>query len=445
MARTMNMPVQAYKDAQEKVSKPSTSGDIYTPLPKEPGKKTDNQLFVGLMEPGRWEMFSPNAEMIQKYNMNPDFKFLAHGQPLISWFMTLPLHALKEYRRSDGSTGFTYVLCPTAMNRALKDLHGLPPLFLEDRCAFCEAEKNCWSEFNQIRDSLGYDQDSFKGNTKGWNQFLDQNPALKALRDKANRDLKAKERHILSVFDLDKLWGNRPLDEGQDSVSYQVWFAPNTVWDSMYNIWVQHAEYETPSFYDILEGEGVLPLIVNKNTEKCNAQSMVNTNYSVMSAPGRKSVDPAWVDYLDNPLSMVDPTNKITILTYAEASAALDEQGNSYNKAPVSAPTAAAPVQPPQAVPEVPPVATPPVHAPPVATPPVHAPPAATPPAVAPQAPVAPPEAPQAPSVSQPPTAPIPPVAPPVAPSTATNPVPPMDGTQSNSPEPKFIPGSNKW
>jgi hypothetical protein len=222
-----------------------------------------------------------------------------------------------------------------------------------------------------------------------------------------------------------------PIYEGQESIQFQFWLAPQTVHATLNMLYTNGVE-----FYDASSPTGLPIVLVNKDTKTCSGTDFSQTKYSLFHGKP-EHYSPEWTTYMDNLETWPDPTGVIfTLASYDEMrryvlESESENQGqqprNSFKAppAPPSAPPAMA--RPPVAPPVVAP-APEPMQAP---MPPPVAPPAFTP-------------APTPPAAPKPPSAPVP-VPPPAAPTP-----PPGFGAvpmaPGMSPERKAAPGKrHNW
>jgi len=314
----INMPIQSYRDeASTNEKKAYNPPKLYRPLPLKTKEKATNEIYVGAMEPGRWDLFNTSEERVKKLGLNPDFKLCSpEGQPLVTFFFTLPLHRVSDMRRPDGSQGFTYVLCNKKMNNQLQTLLHNDKLFVNDKCAFCEEEAHYWGIFNAQWDVIGIKKDSVKGDREAWSNIVNNDKVMKAARAKA-KEYSTSDRYLFDVFDLSKLYGKRPLDEGEESLQKQIWFAPKTIWESLCDIWHELSSAGVPMFHEIVNNQ-VFPLNLTKDTMDCSGNNFVSTKYKLATSIVRKDIDPAYGEYLTSPGTGCDPSDLFVVMSYDE-------------------------------------------------------------------------------------------------------------------------------
>jgi len=385
-------------------------------------------VFFSLMTPSRWSLFNPTIEMVGRLGMvGSGNQLLSVPSDLTTFSFKFPVHPIPNFRREDGTTGFVSVLCPVAFNDYLMKVHGYGALFDHPRCPYCEKSAEAWKTHNQRWEDLGYDQERKKGLGKDeYRRILDNDPVLKKSRQHA-RQFSTQDRYLVQVWDHSKFCGERPMDEGQENLQFQLWLAPKTVHDTLNMLYSDGSDFFDPS------SELGVPMIkVTKDTSRCSGTDFSQTKYTLF--PGKVEKYPSdWVSYLDNEEAWPDPTGAmITLASYEDLRRTLLDGDNSGGDDAPRVNRGPAPQPAPQA------------FAPPTAPPQ---------PQVAPAAPVAPPvpkAAPIAEDVEEAPRrAPTPPSAPiPSAPPSATPPpgfggVPLAPGM---SPERKPVPGKrHNW
>jgi hypothetical protein len=377
----LTMPIQKFREETSSAErKPYVAPmEVYVPLPNKAGSKAVNEVIVTAFSMSRWRLFNPTPEMVSEYNMNPDFSLTnSEGQEVITFFMTLPFHRVKDLRRPDGSTGFGYVLCNKTLNSHLRNVFQVPHLFNEDRCAFCEESAENWSLYNDHLQSLGIDKSMFKGQREKFKSFLNSNQAAKSFYNRA-KDMGITERHIIEIIDFDKIQGKRPLREGEMSVGKQVWFSPSKILEGLFDINTSFESNNVPSFY-VVDGGRVTTISVTKDTTDCSGTSLMETKYSISSSPVKKSIDPAYEAYINDLSTGCDPTGLFSLMSYPEQNELVGGGNRAYvdfeSNVPMPSASPSPPVRthvpaPPMAMP---PTAMPPVVAPPMAS---KAPPAA--------------------------------------------------------------------
>lgn len=433
-----NMPSRREKDAENK----SVGFKFYKPLPTKAGERHNNNVIIPIFSPAKWKLFNPTVEETQKYGfVGVGGSLIGVPEDLGTPYFQVPCHSVDNFQFASGGVGNAQVVCPHKMNEYLASLYPDARLFDSPKCAFCEKERESWDDHNNRWKELGLDNRSMT--PEGRRAFVEQDERLKQTYKKAMK-FRAFPKYVLNVFDYDKFTGKRPMDEGQEQLEFQLWFAPRAVFDSLRNLILQDEPVE---FW--AESNPIPIVTIIKNTEKCRPNDMMQTKYSAQFVGNRVEMDPAWVQYLCNVEAMPDPSDYLQILTYEDQLFYLTEDsgGNSYQPPvqPQSPAQPQAPAQPQQASPPVqpmPPVQSPP-QAPPAAPgapqtaapqPPQFAPPVQSPTPAAPTTPQPPQFAPPTQSPvphENPPAPPTPPV-----PEMPPAPQPPQFAPPTQSPTP---------
>ena len=406
---TIKMTLDIGRDdaAESRKGGGGSSVPMYKPLPDEAGSSFTNEIFMPLFKPANWKLFNLSTEEAARLGATTKNPLInVEGIPdLYTFFFKVPVHNVKNFIRSDGSTGFASVVCPIQLNNYLVENLGYRPLFTETKCAFCEAAALAWGEHNDRWSQVEREKDIVKKelNREGYLNVRKSDAILSQTHEKAT-SLKIHDRHITLVFDQGKLVGSRPTEEGE-VLSYRVWpNTPKTVVDSLKVLYNQAESYGTNPFFDFGNPNGFQILSLVKDTTACTKQSLRDTKYNLIPGPVVPQAD-EWKAYLTNIDGMPDPTDLLTLLPYNEMAIYAFPQTETLNK-PVTAPVE--PQTPaPTAAPSptmAPPTAAPsPTMAPPTAAPaPTMAPPTATP---APAPAAIPPGPPGSVPVSAPPTA----------------------------------------
>jgi len=436
---TIKMTMDMDRDEAADSSTQASALAMYKPLPVEAGAQYTNELFIPLFQPDTWSIFNQTPENAKRLGMSLDNPLVVEGMPtLYTFFFKIPTHPVKNFQRPDGSMGFTSVVCPHKFNEYLDKNLGRKPLFTNPQCAFCEATTKAWGAHNERWEQVERERSIVKKdlNKDGYLKIRKEDAGL-AQTYKQAQMFRHQDRNILMTFDHGKFMGTRPTKEGEENV-YLPWFgAPKAVIATLKAQYKTAETYGNPAFFDFSNPQGLQVLAVIKDTTQCSGQSMLLTEYSVMTGPVYP-YDESWRSYLTNLANMPDPTPLLTILPYAEQRVYASPHQDSYNQpvatpapqaAPVATPTAdpvAAPAPqmtpPPAAQAPAPVAATAPQMTPPPAA---QAPaPVASPPAQIPQA-AAVPAAP-APQMTPPPVAqaPAPQMTPPPAPAPVATPAP---------------------
>ena len=341
----MNMDINREKQTSKGDGGGVYVKELFRPLPTQDGKKANNKLLFLLFEPYRWRMFNPTQEMAQKYNLAYNNGGLVSVRPdLCTFYWKLPYHGVDNFKRPDGSEGYTYLVCPKGMNQYLQT-YNFDPLFLDDSCPYCDEAQKYWDIFGNRFAELGYDQDAKKAlSTDQYRSLVDGDSVLKMARQSA-RNNQTQERYLLNVFDHSKFIGERPLDKEQSSVEHQLWIAPKKIFDDLIKIY--EAEVE---FYETEKSSELCVVSVTKDNSKGRTRSEYSTTFS-----GKRHLYPQeWLAYINDMSARVDPTAFISLATRQEMQYYL---GNSDKpQAQMQPPRNPPPMQPPaqQAQPQAP-------------------------------------------------------------------------------------------
>lgn len=333
----MNMPVER-EESLENQGKGEGNLLIYKPLPDKNGEVFTNELLIGLMEPNRWKIFNPDQNMKEMFNMTGAGIIMPDGSPLTSFYFKMPVHGIPNFRRSDGSTGYTYVICPTSMNDYLVTTFGSAPMFHDSiQCAFCQEREKWWGVSNERWGELDLGVWDLKGEVR--RAKVDSDPVLKNASKMAGK-YGVNDRYALSIFDYGKMIGTRPLDEGQTSVGFQSWLAPKkTVFEPL-----RSHHKEGWEFWDFDNEAGVQVVKLSKDTTGVSQQNPWGVAYSVTMAPQKVQLIPEILAYIRNPENQVDPSDFVAIVSYEAMLAHIAGS----NQLPTTAPGVAA-GQPPVA------------------------------------------------------------------------------------------------
>jgi len=324
--RTMSMELlkreKEYREKQENPNKGNTAmAKIYRPLPLVPKEEKPNRIFVPLMRPSDWKMFTSRGYSLRK----PD------GSPFDAFYLTLPLHRINNY--SDGGKArFSYILCNRKFNKFLVDVLDNESLFEDDRCAFCEAEQQRWAEYNQLWETIGIDRKDLSKD--GFQTALSTYPVLKSAYAQAKK-LQPIDKNIINVFDLDKFTGMRPLDEGQQSVEYQYWATPKSIFDVLFE-----EASDGEDFYNTDPTTGLRVVRVKRDNSDCNGNDMSRTKYTAKVLKENVPASAEWLSYLDDTRNMVDASDYIPVLKYEEAVYYVNSGDNKTTTTPVAQPAA---------------------------------------------------------------------------------------------------------
>ena len=446
-----NMPVEQEEQYESDRSTYTPSVSIYKPLPNKAGERFVNELFVPLYDPTTWKIFNMSPEersILGLTDSNPIAPINEAEQPLYTFYFKVPVHAVQEFVREDGSTGFANIICPKHFNAYLTKAMGRRPLFKEDKCAFCEASDEGWSDYNsrwnELEQQLGIKKKELSADAR--RKKGEEDPILKEAYERAKK-YKAQEKCLVNVFDLGKFRGNRPMEDEGETLAYQIYFAPKTVFNHLREQWVEDSKEGQLPFFSFYNPQGLQIVKLIKSTEKCKGKNLRDTEYNVMKG-SVMAMDDGWLNYLKSLENMVDPSELLHIVSYADMQLYTQPE-ESYNKPaetpnqvtpPAQVPAAQPPqqaappaqvpaAQPPQQAPQAAPPSAPPA-APPQAAPPAQVPqaaPPATPPAMPPQAapPATPPMMPPAQAPQAAPPAQVPPSMPSQMPQAAPQAAPP--------------------
>jgi hypothetical protein len=316
----ITMNVTAERDSIRTSSEPKqmVPSRIYAPLPDKSGAKAKNGIIIPVCYPSLWKLFNPSASDAAKYNLVGESSQgpIAIPSDLSSFFFKIPMHPVANFTRADGSVGFANTVCPVCFNKYLTEVLQYGPLFNNNvRCAYCEEESSWWNQHNQAWEELGYTQESKKALSKDkYRSIMDSSPQLKKTRDNA-RKYKAQEKYVLPIFDYDTYNGIRPMREGQTSVENQVWFASSGLFEKLADLC--EIAPEGQEFYSVESPQGVQLLYLVKDTTNCSPGDMLQTKYDIIQGP-RVNMDQAWVEYLMNPETQVDPSDYIQLVSYEE-------------------------------------------------------------------------------------------------------------------------------
>jgi hypothetical protein len=391
-SRTMNMPVAADVAAMNAPKGGGGGGrqsGIYKPLPigkNTKGQKFDNKLYVSLFNPAAWDLHR-SGENGEGYVIDP--KKICNPKPvpddLWTWYWKLEGHYVPKPGQTDRNL---FIVCPKATNKNYVEVLKYKPLFVDDRCAFCDHVKGLWDSFDVVwKTEATWNGASppnrFDCDKELYNKIVTANPKLGTIRKEAD-NWRVARRFIFVVFDISKMMSERPLDEGQESLELEIWPGPKAVFDGLNTLFTNGKQ-----FWDLDKPELIIA------TKDCTKGGDFAT-YTVMPM-GVMDLDADTKAYLgdDNSLPKVssggleDAGNAFALcLTYDEQRAVLAQV---YGRTPAvqgqpAQPQVGQPAAAPfggMAVPQqmaIAPAAPPPVghHAPPMA-PPQAPPPAAKP------------------------------------------------------------------
>ncbi|MDC1299892.1 hypothetical protein N8Z24_00135 [bacterium] len=386
---------------------------LFKPLPHIAGESFVNELVIPVFSPKNWEVFNHPPETREKLGLtefNPFAASDSQQQDLITFYLRVSVHSVKNYSYPDGRTGFASVVCPNEFNKYLSQVAGRPKLFKSDHCPFCTAAQSAWGQYNARWKEIEQERGILKKDLtqEGRRDIAKQDDVLKHYYEQA-RSLSPVDRYVFSVFDHSKFSGERPMDGETDELKYQVYFAPKTIFTHLVDFWKEDSKSGQAPFFSIEDPEGFRIIKVKKNTEECRGGNLRDTKYTVMMGQ-RFQYSEEWQGYLKDIDNMADPSPYLNILTPSEMEAYANTPDNnamSYNAPPVQQQNTYSP----------PPSAPPTGFQPPVAS---SAPAYSPPPSVADASPV--PSVPSVPQATQP-SMPVPPVVP-SPPQNAPSPVP---------------------
>ncbi len=359
MGRQYNMPVSTgeYGDQSSMFSSPKLyrplpeKGDIRAALDKgnKEGLKVVNEIVVPLGMPSKWKIFNPDPATAQNLGYVNAPNPIALPAELNTYYFKFPVHEAANFTRPDGTVGFSWLICPDALNTYLKSL-SFGSLFEQPRCAYCEQKDVWWGEYFARREVLGHSRESWQAMTADLRRSIsDSDPILKRCKD-LGKKYSPNDRYVVNVFDHDKFTGKRPLDENQQYVAHQVWLAPKTIFGKLENIFAMSkdqvaAGLDVP-FFDTSSPMGCHVMSVIKDCTKCTKTSMRDTDYDVLAGKRYKYPD-QWLAYLDNVDAMVDPSEFLFLPSYADVSAYLAVEDSKGQRAAVAKQVPAGYGQPP--------------------------------------------------------------------------------------------------
>lgn len=301
------MPINRERERDN--SKNSGSVDIFYPLPNKAGEKISNDVIIPLFHVSTWKMFNPDQEAVDKYGLiGPGL--ISVPEDLYSFYMKIPVHGINDYARYDGTSGFTYVICPNQMNKYLVEILGYNQMFERPKCAFCEREQEWWDKVNERWEQLGYSEDDRKRlTTENYRSMIQNDNVLRNARDTA-RKYKTMDRYVMPIFDHAKAIGSRPLDEGEEFVHHQVFMAPKTIYEKLSDLYMDHSV----EFFNTT-GPEVPVVSIIKDTRECYGNNLLQTKYDVMTGKSH-TYQEEWLEYINNTDMMVDPSRFIHMASY---------------------------------------------------------------------------------------------------------------------------------
>jgi len=351
MAREMNMPVDADKQSQDQGGARAYS-KIFKMLPKEDGAIATNKLFVNLFRPNRFTKFGFMPEDLWTY------------------YLRIPIHYLREESDDSDYPTLTLVVCKEKFGdyletvikvsnpfKAEANVAGKPNLA---KCPCCQEEQRWWGKFNTRREELGIGRKQAKEMSKeDYKAIADKDSTLQSFKREAF-NWSPNWRHILSVMDVAKYLGEKPMDEGEEGVDQQLYFAPKKIWDALYD--KLQAGYK---FYDL---QNPRLLLVKRD----NTKSAFRCEYSLEVAAEPVVFEEPDMEYLLDESTVPDPSSEVEFMSYEEMAVRFDIS-EAISDAPaekVAAPTEPEPPAEKVAAPTEPePPAEPKKEEPPAATP----------------------------------------------------------------------------
>jgi hypothetical protein len=270
MPREMSMPI-----AQDVAASAGGGGYqreasvIYTPLPS--GQNATgvgmNKLFFTIFNPSLWALHRPTPEtdpLGLRYGhsvaapdgsgamITPD---QATPPDLWTFYWKIFGHYI-EMVTSSGQKRTQYVMCPAGYNKYLVDVLKYKPLFKDARCRYCDESQAWWAAFDahwpNAKEPSGApvnkDRWSYGDKRDLYNAIMKHNPVLEQIRTEAGKWTTG-PRWIFEVFDISKMRGERPMDQNEEQVDYQLYFAPKSVFDGLnelYSAGVKFFDLDTP-------------------------------------------------------------------------------------------------------------------------------------------------------------------------------------------------------
>ena len=322
-----NMPMkrEIEKDSGSGKSKP----ELYKPLPDKSGAKVNNNVIIPLFAPPMWKMFNPDEETINKLGLKGvPGQTISIPPDLLSFYFKIPAHGVNNYKRPDGSIGFTWLMCPVAMERYLVDFLGFDNMWEKPHCPFCDYANEWWNNHSDRFEQLGYDKDSRRGLGKdAYHAMVGSDPGLKMSYKNAKK-YALRDRYVMPIFDYDKMTGVRPFDNGQTAPQHQIFFSAKSVFEKLSNL----SENDHHFYY--FENNQVQTIVIIRDTTNCSGNDLSQTKYDAIT--GKKvDMDPAWVQYIQNTQLMVDPTQFIAMESVEDMKFYIDKDNEKDNK-PVS-------------------------------------------------------------------------------------------------------------
>jgi len=154
-----NMPMKKERDKEASSGKGRM--ELYRPLPEKAGSKGNNNVIISLFSPSLWKMFNPDEETINNLGLKATpGKTVSVPNDLLSFYFKIPAHGIQSYKRPDGSIGFSWVVCPVAMEKYLVEFLEFDNMWERPRCPFCDYTAEWWNNHDNRFEQLGYDNQS---------------------------------------------------------------------------------------------------------------------------------------------------------------------------------------------------------------------------------------------------------------------------------------------
>jgi len=343
----INMPVENEEDYDKNRENRGQNfrTNLFKPLPHVSGEAFMNELIIPVFSPKNWAIFNQDPENCERLGLTGVNPFSAgEGQEdLITFYLRIATHSIKNFVYPEGRSGFASVVCPKGLNAYLTQVTGRTGLFKSDYCPLCAASSDAWNQYNARWKEIEMERGISKKdlNADGRREIAKKDEILKYWYEIAV-GFTSQDKYVLSVFDHSKFSGARPKDGEDDALSYQTYFAPRTVFEYLVEFWKEDSKSGISPFFNLEDPEGFKIIKVKKSTEACHGNNLRDTKYTVMQG-GRFQYPDEWKSYLQDINSMSDPSPYLAILSSSEMGAYANDSGNvgtSYN-APVTIPNAA--------------------------------------------------------------------------------------------------------
>lgn len=230
MERELNIPVDADIASTEGDSRSWKASSRFYALPREDGKVATNKVFIPLFNPASCAFFRGTE---------------AYPSDIWTYYVKIPGHFVSGIANEQGEgTHSEFVVCPVELDKYLTEILGYKPRFAVDdnsakrwgKCYCCEESSKHWIIWKDEWSRTGVDRYAMlkeDGGKDKYKAYVAANPVLQEARDTAQK-YSTRNSFYFPVFDVSKLWGERPLDEGEETVSYQIYPGPETVWKALY-------------------------------------------------------------------------------------------------------------------------------------------------------------------------------------------------------------------